>query len=131
MSMDNRQNLYYALGIFAYAVAKADGTVQLEERNELHKIVQEEIDHDMDFTYVEIIFKILQKDKAGFEEVHQWALDALEKGKYYLTEKIKAQFVTVLKRVADAFPPKEQAEHDLINTLIREINDFNVNMTIE
>ena len=129
--MDNRQNLFYALGIFAYAVAKADGTVQLEERNELHKIVKEELEHEIDFTYVEIIFKILQKDKAGFDEVHQWALDALEKGKYYLTDKIKAQFIRVLKKVANSFPPKTDEEHELINLLIKEINDFKVNMTIE
>jgi hypothetical protein len=129
--MDNRQNLFYALGIFAYAIAKADGEIQFEETQELHKIVKEEMSHDMDFNYVEIIFKILQKDKVGFEQVHQWVLVALEQGKCYLTDKIKTQFTTVLMRVADSFPPKATEEHDLINQLIQEINDFKVNMTIE
>ncbi|MFT4600437.1 MAG: hypothetical protein ACI857_000611 [Arenicella sp.] len=129
--MDNRQNLFYALGVFAYAIAKADGKIQFEETQELHKIVKEEMSHDMDFNYVEIIFKILQKDKVGFEQVHQWVLVALEQGKCYLTDKIKTQFTTVLMRVADSFPPKEAEEHDRINQLIQEINDFKVNMTIE
>lgn len=129
--MDNKQSLYYALGIFAYAIAKADGKIQQEEMEELHKIVSEELDHNMDFQYVEIIFKILQKDKAGFEDVHKWALDALEKGKYHLTPEIKEQFIQVMKRVGDAFPPKTDEEHQMINTFIQEIRDFKVNMTID
>ncbi|MBD3639327.1 MAG: hypothetical protein HUJ25_18365 [Crocinitomicaceae bacterium] len=129
--MDSKQSLYYALGIFAYGIAKADGKIQHEEKEELHKIVQEETDHNMDFQYVEIIFNILQKDKAGFDDIHKWALDALEKGKYHLTSDIKDQFINVMKRVADAFPPKTDEEHELINTFIQEIRDFKVNMTID
>jgi uncharacterized protein YtpQ (UPF0354 family) len=129
--MDSKQSLYYALGIFSYAVAKADGVVQFEEKEELHKIVMEEIDHNMDFQYVEIIFQLLQKDKAGFDDVHKWALDALEQGKYHLTEDIKQQFINVLLKVAASFPPKTDEEHQLINTFIQEIRDYKVNMTID
>ncbi|UKN00860.1 hypothetical protein K6119_14085 [Paracrocinitomix mangrovi] len=129
--MDSKQNLYYALGIFSYAVAKADGIVQYEEREALHKIVKEGISHDMDFQYVEIIFNILQKDKVGFEDVHKWALEALEQGKYHLTEKIKEEFIQTMKKVAEAFPPKSDEEHELINQFIQEIRDFKVNMTID
>ena len=129
--MDSKQSLYYALGIFSYAIAKADGTIQSEEKEELRRIVKEETDHNMDFQYVEIIFKLLQKDEAGFDDVHQWALDALENGKYYLTPKIKEQFINVMKKVADAFPPKTGEEHELINKFIQEVRDFKVNMTIE
>ena len=129
--MDSKQSLYYALGIFSYAIAKADGKIQQEELDELADIVNEELDHNMDFQYVEIIFKILQKDKPGFEDVHQWALDSLEQGKYHLTSEIKEQFIQVMKRVADSFPPKSPEEHELINTFIQEIRDFKVNMTID
>lgn len=129
--MDSKQSLYYALGIFSYAVAKADGTVQQEEKDMLHKIVSEEMDHDIDFQYVEIIFQLLQKDKPGFDDVHKWALDALEQGKYHLSEKVKDQFVQVLKKVADSFPPKTDREHELINIFIQEIRDFKVNLPID
>ena len=129
--MDSKQNLYYALGIFAYAVAKADGVVQHEEKEELHKIVSDNLDHDMDFQYVEIIFSILQKDKPGFEDVHKWALEALEQGKYHLTYEIKDQFITVLKKVAEAFPPTTPEENELIQIFIQELKDFKVNMTID
>lgn len=129
--MDSKQSLYYALGIFSYAIAKADGAIQLEEKEELHKIVAEETQHSMDFQYVEIIFKLLQKDKPGFDDVHKWALDALETGKYYLSDKIKEQFINVMKRVAEAFPPKSPEEHELINLFIKEIRGFKTNLTIE
>ncbi|MEX1002578.1 MAG: hypothetical protein WDZ35_10730 [Crocinitomicaceae bacterium] len=129
--MDSKQSLYYALGIFTYAIAKADGEIQKEEKEALRKIVKEETDHNMDFQYVEIIFKLLQKDEAGFEDVHKWALDALENGKYYLTNEIKEQFIRVMKKVADSFPPKTGEEHELINQFIQEIRDFKVNMTID
>ena len=129
--MDSKQSLYYALGIFTYAIAKADGKIQLEEKEALHKIVEEETKHGMDFQYVEIIFQLLQKDKAGFDDVHKWALDALERGKYHLTPEIKEEFISVMKKVADAFPPKTGEEHEMINTFIQEIRDFKVNMTID
>jgi uncharacterized tellurite resistance protein B-like protein len=129
--MDSKQNLYYALGIFSYAVAKADGQIQLEEKEALQKIVTDEIDHNIDFQYVDIIFQLLQKDKPGFADVHKWALDALEKGKYHLTDKIKEQFVQVLMKVGDAFPPKTSEEHEMINQFIKEIRDFKVNITID
>lgn len=129
--MDSKQSLYYALGIFSYAISKADGVIQQEEKDELHKIVEEETEHAMDFQYVEIIFKILQRDKPGFEDVHKWALDALENGKYHLTDKIKEQFIQVMKRVAEAFPPKSPEEHELINQFIEEIRSFKTNLTID
>lgn len=129
--MDSKQSLYYALGIFSYAVAKADGKIQHEEQEELRRIVKSETEHHMDFQYVEIIFQLLQKDKAGFDDVHKWALDALEKGKYHLTSEIKEQFIKVLKKVAEAFPPKTTEEHEMLNTFIQEIRDFKVNMTID
>ena len=80
---------------------------------------------------MDIIFKILQKDKAGFEDVHKWAMDSLEQGKYHLTNEIKDQFINVMKRVAEAFPPKSKEEHEMINTFIQEIRNFKVNMTID
>ena len=129
--MDSKQNLYYALGIFCYAVAKADGTIQYEEKEELHKIVNEEIDHNIDFQYVDIIFQLLQKDKPGFSDVHKWAMEALENGKYHLTEELKEKFIQVIMRVADSFPPKTDEEHELINIFINEIRNFKVNMTID
>ena len=129
--MDNKQSLYYALGILAYSIAKADGKIQQEELDEIHQIVREETNHQVDFNYAEIIFKLLLKDKSADDSVHSWALDALEQGKYYLSEKVKEQFITVLVRVSKAFPPKTDEEHNMLNQFIAEIRSFKVNNTIE
>ena len=37
--MEGVERLYYGLGLLAYAVAKADGKVDPEERQKLHDIV--------------------------------------------------------------------------------------------
>ena len=49
--MTPQQNLHTAIGQLAYAVAKADGTIQLEERKKFHDIVEAELrcnDYDFD-----------------------------------------------------------------------------------
>lgn len=129
--MDSKQSLYYAMGVMAYGVAKADGVIQNEEKEALHQIVLDETEHNMDFQYVEIIFKILQRDKPGFDEIRKWATDALEMGKYHLTDKIKEQFVNVLKKVADAFPPKTSEEHEMINEFIQYVRAIKVNLPLD
>lgn len=129
--MDSSQRLYYALGIMCYAIAKADGTVQQEEKDELARIVKEGLNHQIDFSYADIIFQILQKDNAGFDEVRKWALDALEDGKYHLTENLKIDFVAVLEKVAAAFPPKVPEEMKMVDQFKNDLESIHVNKTID
>src|SRR5688572_9273851 len=113
--MDAKQHLYYALGVLAYAVAKADGKVQAEEREKVNEIVSKGTQHEVDFTYTDIIFQILQKDNAGFKDVYDWAMHAFETGKYYLTPEVKKQFIAVIEQIAEAFPPTDANERALIS----------------
>ncbi|MBI2280685.1 MAG: TerB family tellurite resistance protein [Bacteroidetes bacterium] len=119
--MDAKQHLYYALGIMAYAVAKADGKVQNEERQMIHKIVVEKSGHEIDFDYAEIIFSILQKEKQGASEVYQWAMNAFNLGKHHLTPEMKKQFIAVIKQIAEAYPPKTIEEIKWIDKISRNI----------
>lgn len=119
--MDARQHLYYALGIMAYAVAKSDGEVQNEERQMIHQIVVEESGHEIDFDYAEIIFSILQKEKQGALGVLDWAFHAFELGKHHLTPKMKEQFVSVIKKIAAAYPPTTAEELKMIDKISRNI----------
>lgn len=112
--MDAKQHLYYALGALAYAIAKADGKVQEEERKRVREIVSEGTKHEMDFTYTDIIFQILQKDKMGFRDVYNWAMHSFETGKYHLTPELRDKFIWVIVEVAKAFPPESKEEQDLI-----------------
>ena len=119
--MDAKQHLYYALGIMAYAVAKADGEVQNQERQMIHKIVVEETDHQIDFDYAEIIFSILQKGKSDSLPIYDWAMHSFDLGKHHLTSEMKEQFVTVIQKIAEAFPPATPEENDMIDKISRGI----------
>lgn len=119
--MDAKQHLYYALGALAYAVAKADGKVQNEEREKIKEIVNEGIQHNIDFNYTDIIFQILQKDKMGFKDVYAWAMHSFETAKYHLTPEVKKQFISVIEQVAAAFPPDDPEERALINRFSADI----------
>jgi len=114
--MDAKQHLYYALGQLAYAVAKADGVVQSEERELLHSIVMEQMDnHQEDFDYSMIIFEVLSKDKPSYETTYKWAMDSMALGSHYLTTELKEKFMNVIIAVAKAMPPITLEEQDIIN----------------
>ena len=112
--MEGKQNLYYALGILAFAVAKADGVIQNEEEKKLFEIVKTETDHDMDFQYAEIIFQLLEKDSVGMDHVYDWAMDELNKGRHSLTTDIKNKMIEVLYKIADAFDHITDEEEKII-----------------
>lgn len=119
--MEAKKNLYYALGLLAYAVAKADGKVQNEEREIIHNIVKKESGHHIDFDYAEIIFNILQKDNPGADQVYSWSMNAFKTGKQHFTPLMKEQFVAIIKKVAEAFPPSTIEEQNIIDKFSREI----------
>ena len=114
--MDAKQQLYYALGQLAYAVAKADGQIQKEEKDKLHKIVTEEVvKYDLDSDIADIIFHILQKDKKEFETTYNWAIHSMKLVKHYLSDDMKIMFVDILRKVVQAFPPVTVGEKEIID----------------
>lgn len=129
--MDAQQNLYYALGILAYAIAKADGEVQREERDMIHKLVSEEIDHNVNFNYSEIIFDILQKDNRSFNQVYEWSMSEFELGKYHFTPAMKSEFISVITKIAEAFPPNTHEEKKLISQFEIDIKKLEPNLPID
>lgn len=128
--MDAEQNLYYALGILAYAIAKADGTVQKEERQRIHDIVEKETKHNINFNYSEIIFDILQKDNRSFSQVYEWAINEFELGKYHLTEDMKKKFKNVIQQIAEAFPPDTDEEKELISKFGEDLKKLDTTLPI-
>lgn len=122
--MDGKQNIYYALGILSYAIAKADGKVQQEEKDKLHEIVRKEVDHNIDFEYAEIIFQLLENQKIGFEKTYVWALAEFKKGRHYLTPELKEQIIEVIVQLAKAFDHITSEEVQLIERFERDIKNI-------
>jgi uncharacterized tellurite resistance protein B-like protein len=121
--MTPTQNLYYALGELAYAIAKCDGTIQEEEKRILHDIVSSEIrKENVDFDYSEIIFTIMAKDHTDSETSYHWALSEIKTNRHYFNEEYKDKFVKVLCKVAEAFPPVTSQEQSLIERFKTDVS---------
>lgn len=117
------QNLHSAIGELAYAVARADGAIQKEERQKFHDIVAAELRcKDYDFDISEIIFKIIDKDKvADTETAYNWAMKEIRLNSHYLSPEMKQIFVKVMEKVAKAYPPVTGEEKRLVERFKKDI----------
>ena len=119
--MEGKQNIYYALGILAFAIAKSDGRIQPEEKEKLFEIVNSEMGHDIDFEYAEIIFQLLERDNPGFEKTYNWAIEELDKGRHYLSPDIKQKMVDTIEQIATSFNKISSQEEDIIKRFKKDI----------
>lgn len=122
--MEAKQNIYYALGILAYAIAKSDGKIQEEEKKKLFEIIQKEMDHDIDFEYAEIIFQLLERDQYGFERTYSWAISELKKGRHYLSPDIKKKMVETVRQIALSFDKISDEEAEIINRFKNDLENI-------
>ncbi|MEQ8323147.1 MAG: TerB family tellurite resistance protein [Vicingaceae bacterium] len=119
--MEGERGLYYSLGILAYAVAKADGSIQKEEKDKLGSILQKEFRHKPDFDYAEIIFQLLTKEDAGIARVYDWAFSEIKRNRHSLTEEMKVKMVRVMREVAMSFRPVTEEETAVIEKFVKDI----------
>ena len=121
------ENLHYALGELAYAIAAVDGKVSKEERKKFHDIVAAEIRcRDYDFNVSDIIFQILDKDRQlDIESIYSNAMHTIKTNSHYLSPELKATFHIVMEKIAKAFPPVTPAEKNLIDRFKTDIEPIN------
>lgn len=117
------ENLHSAIGEIAYAIARADGAVQKEERNKFHDIVAAELRcKDYSFDVSDIIFQILDKDKyIDAKTSYDWAMKEIRLNSHYLSPKLKETFIKVLEKIAKAYPPVTYEEMDMIEKFKKDI----------
>lgn len=125
--MTPQQNLHTAIGELAYAIARADGAIQKEERKKFHDIVAAEmVCKDYDFDISDIIFQILEKDKfIDSKTAYEWAMKEIKTNSHYLSPKLKKTFVKVIEKVANAYPPLTADEANLIERFKKDIAPIN------
>lgn len=120
--MNATERIYYAIGMLAYAVAKADGEIQREEKEQLHSILNEEFKNGhVDTDISEIIFEILRKDRQDLETTYQWALKEIKTCSHQFTPEIQAHLLKILNKVAKAFPPVTYSEEKVMNRLENDL----------
>lgn len=123
--MNPTENLHYAIGQLAFAVAFSDGKIQKEESENFHKIVSEELNNNSyDFDVSDIIFKVMEKDKMDSNTVYEWAMKEIKTNSHYLSPQLKEKFISVIEKIAGAFPPVTNEESDIINRFKKDINDI-------
>jgi len=124
--MTPTENLHYAMGQLAYAIAKADGQIQKAEREKFATIVAAELRmHDEDFNVSEIIFKIIEDEKIiGTEEAYKSAMKQIHTNSHYLSPKLKETFIKVLEKVAKSYPPVTVDEMAILDKFKKDIADI-------
>ena len=125
--MTSLENLHYALGELAYAIAAIDGKVQMEERKKFHDIIAAEIrSKDYDFDVSGIIFQILDRDKQlDTEMMYNNALHTIKTNSHYLSPELKATFIIVMEKIAKAFQPVTDTEQNLLERFKADIAPIN------
>lgn len=121
--MEAKERLYYGLGLLAYAVAKADGKVDPEERQKLHDIVVNDANcSDPDIDVSEIIFHILSKHDSFKESIlYDLALKEIRMNSNYLEDDMRSDFPAVLEKVARAFHPITKEENRIIQQFRKDL----------
>ncbi|HEY0031029.1 MAG TPA: TerB family tellurite resistance protein [Bacteroidia bacterium] len=117
------ENLHYAIGQLAYAIAQADGAIQKEEREKFHALVAVELRcKDYDFDISDIIFQILDKDNyTDARTSYESAMKEIRLNSHYLSPNLKETFIKVITKVAKAYPPISEEEESLLERFKKEI----------
>jgi len=117
------QNLHSAIGELAYAISRADGAIQKEEREKFHDIVAAELRcKDYDFDVSDIMFQILERDKfIDTVTAYEWAMKEIRINSHYLSPELKETFIRVIEKVAKAFPPVTSEESIVIERFKKDI----------
>jgi uncharacterized tellurite resistance protein B-like protein len=119
------ENLHYAIGEIAYAVAMSDGQIQGPERKKFHDMVAAELRcRNYDFDISAIIFQVLEKEHEAAEVVYEWAIKQVRLNSHYLSPELKSTFLKVIDKVARAFPPVTKEENNLIERFRKDISEL-------
>ena len=114
--MEGTERLYYGLGLLAFAVAKADGKIDPEERRKLHEIVEKDkaCNHpELDIS--EIIFHILKKHESNDQtDLYERAINEFTTAKAFIEDDMRSDFPALLEKIARAFHPITKEENEII-----------------
>jgi uncharacterized tellurite resistance protein B-like protein len=120
--MTPTQNLHYAIGELAYAIACADGEVQEQERKKFHSMIAAEIRcGDYAFDVAEIGFQLLEREKMDTATTYAWAMKEIKLNSHYLSPELKKAYIMFLEKIAKSFPPVTIAESSLIERFKKDI----------
>jgi len=125
--MNPIDNILMATGEVAYAIAKSDGKIQREEKEQLENILKEEFGkHFPESNHASIIFHILQKENLSSRGAYDAAIHELRINSHYLSAAMKEHIIHIIEKVAHAFPPKTPEENKMIQQFIIDVSQIKI-----
>ncbi|MCU0429227.1 MAG: TerB family tellurite resistance protein [Cytophagaceae bacterium] len=121
------QNIHQAMGSLAYAIAKADGEIQKEEKLMIQRIAQQELEiSDMNQEYIVTMFSTLEKENISLEEAYRYALDTLEANRhdFDFTDSVKEKCIRFLEKISVSFEGISREEQDVIDRFKKDMVKF-------
>ena len=121
--MTPTEELHYAIGQMAFALACADGAVQSEERDRFFEIIREEFDDGQGTINTgEIIFRLLDKrNPFDTAATYELAMNTIRANGTHLSPALKSRFIHLLERVAAAYPPVTADENRLLEKVRQDL----------
>ncbi len=121
------QNIHIAMGSLAYAIAKADGVIQDEEKLTIRKLAQKEFElSDADNEWISNMFDKLEKDNISLDESYNYAIDTLEANRYDFdfTDSVKKKCLSFMEKVSESFDGISGEERVIIDRFKIDMNKF-------
>jgi len=116
------ENIYMAIGQMAYAIAKSDGEVQFQEREQLEEILSEEFEKKVDSAnHASIIFRVMEKENLSADQAYDAAMKELKMNSHYLSSAMKKHIIHIIERVAAAYPPITEEEDEFIRKFMVDV----------
>lgn len=113
--------LRYSACLLACAVAGVDGRIQNEEKSQLRTIINQELVLNKNFKYAGMLDRLLAYNHA-LKADYNWALSEIKRNEKRLTPELKQQFVNLVKKVAEIFPPVTPEENELVSRIKNDLD---------
>ncbi len=123
----SQQNIHIAMGSLGYAIAKADGDIQENEKNIITELAQKEFElGDDDIEWIRTMFLKLEKDHISLEDAYNYAIDTLEANRYEFDfdDGVKRKCLRFIERVAESFGGITYKESSIIDKLKIDLDRF-------
>lgn len=116
------ENIHYAIGELAYAVARANGKVQQGQTAKFLEITHRQLaEENHPFEVAQIMCSILERDKSDLETTYYWAMHELKIYSHYLSPQLKQKFVRVMEEVGKAYLPVTGQEAEIISRFKKDM----------
>jgi uncharacterized tellurite resistance protein B-like protein len=123
----SRQNIHMAMGSLAYAIAKADGQIQEQEKEIIRKLAQKEFElNDSDNEWIKNMFANLEENQITLEDAYNYALDVLEANRYDFDfdQSMKEKCVRFMERIAEEIDGVSADEQMIIKKIKMDIKKY-------